>query len=166
MIFGGFQKLTLLDFPGKVACTVFTKGCNFLCPFCHNSFLVKDLEKADEISSDKVIEYLKKRFGVLEGVCITGGEPLLHKELETFLSQVKEIGYAVKLDTNGSFPDRLKDLVEKGLIDYVAMDIKNSFEKYEETAGWKNGDLSKISESIESKLIQTAGIFLGKQMEG
>ncbi|MBR4949722.1 MAG: anaerobic ribonucleoside-triphosphate reductase activating protein [Clostridia bacterium] len=149
MIFGGFQKLTLLDYPGKVACTVFTKGCNFLCPFCHNSFLVNEIERADEISSEEILSYLKKRVGILEGVCITGGEPLLHKELEDFLREVKKIGYFVKLDTNGSFPERLKDLVNKGLIDYVAMDIKNSFEKYEKTAGWKKGDLSKISESID-----------------
>ncbi len=149
MIFGGFQKLTLLDYPGKVSCTVFTKGCNFLCPFCHNSFLVNHIEKAEEISSEEIIEYLKKRFGVLEGVCITGGEPLLHKDLEGFLKKVKEMGYSIKLDTNGSFPERLKDFVNKGLIDYVAMDIKNSFEKYEKTAGWKKEDLSKISESID-----------------
>jgi len=147
MIFGGFQKLTLLDFPEKVACIVFTKGCNFYCPFCHNSSLVHS--SASDISEDEVLEYLAKRQGILEGVCISGGEPLLHDELEAFIKKVKDLGYAVKLDTNGSFPEKLKSLVKKGLIDYVAMDIKNSFDKYPLTSGVKNIDISKIEESID-----------------
>lgn len=148
MIFGGFQKLTLLDYPGKVACTLFTKGCNFYCPFCHNAYLV-DLNETENITSDEVLSYLKKRQGILEGVCISGGEPLLHKEIEDFMKEVKALGYSIKLDTNGSFPKRLKELVEKGLIDYVAMDIKNSFDKYAMTAGLKDINLDDIKESID-----------------
>ncbi len=148
MIFGGFQKLTLLDYPGKVACTVFTKGCNFYCPFCHNSFLVEVDGEEESISADSVISYLKKRKGILDGICITGGEPLLHNEIKAFIKEAKAIGFSVKLDTNGSFPEKLKELVNAGLIDYVAMDIKNSFEKYPETAGRKNLDLTPILESI------------------
>ncbi|MBE7030766.1 MAG: anaerobic ribonucleoside-triphosphate reductase activating protein [Ruminococcaceae bacterium] len=149
MIFGGFQKLTLLDFPGRVACTVFTKGCNFYCPFCHNSFLVDVTGKEQSIPADEVLDYLQKRFGILDGVCITGGEPLLHPETEEFITQVKALGYAVKLDTNGSFPKRLKALAQKNLIDYVAMDIKNCFEKYPLTAGCATVDMDAIEESID-----------------
>lgn len=149
MIFGGFLKLTLLDFPGKVSCILFTKGCNFYCPFCHNAPLVKSNGDEENITSGEVFDYLKKRQGILEGVCISGGEPLLHKELDEFLQRVKELGYFVKLDTNGSFPKRLKSLVSKGLVDYVAMDIKNSFEKYAKTAGLEKINISDIKESIE-----------------
>lgn len=149
MIFGGFQKLTLLDYPGKVACTVFTKGCNFYCPFCHNAFLVDVCGEEESISADNVLSYLIKRKGILEGICITGGEPLLHDEIEAFIKEVKNLGFSVKLDTNGSFPDKLKALAGEGLIDYVAMDIKNSFEKYAETSGQKSFDLSPILESID-----------------
>lgn len=149
MIFGGFQKLTLLDYPGKVSCILFTKGCNFYCPFCHNAPLVKSNVDEQNITSFEVFDYLKKRQGILEGVCISGGEPLLHKELDEFLQKVKELGYFVKLDTNGSFPKRLKSLVSNGLVDYVAMDIKNSFEKYSKTAGLEKVNISNIKESIE-----------------
>ncbi len=148
MVFGGLQKLTLLDFPGVVACTLFTRGCNFLCPFCHNATLVNRLSEAQTISDGEVLSYLKKRVGILEGVCITGGEPLLHPELKDFIKQVKALGYKVKLDTNGSKPKYLKELVSEGLIDYVAMDIKNCFEKYPLTAGVQL-DLSDIEESID-----------------
>lgn len=148
MIFGGLQKLTLLDYAGKVACIVFTKGCNFCCPFCHNSSLINGSE-GENISSDYIIEYLKKRKGILEGVCITGGEPLLHKEIEDFMREVKSMGYSVKLDTNGSNPERLKQLVREGLVDYVAMDIKNSYDKYSLTAGCDRVDMRAIEESID-----------------
>ena len=149
MIFGGFQKLTLLDYPGKVSCILFTKGCNFYCPFCHNAPLVKSSGDEQNITTIEVLDYLKKRQGILEGVCISGGEPLLHKELDEFLQKVKGLGYFVKLDTNGSFPKRLKSLVSNGLVDYVAMDIKNSFEKYAKTAGSEKINISDIKESIE-----------------
>ena len=118
MEFGGFQKLTLLDFPGKVACILFTKGCNMRCPFCHNNTLVTTPTKAEHITDQEVLDYLQKRKGVLEGVVVTGGEPLLHNSLGDFLKKVKDLGYAVKLDTNGSLPDKLIALVEGGLVDY------------------------------------------------
>lgn len=144
----GFQKLTLLDYPGKMACTIFTAGCNLRCPFCHNSRLVINPEKQSEFSVEEILAYLKKRIGILDGVAITGGEPLLQKDIENFIRQVKSLGYSVKLDTNGTFPEKLRDLVEKGLVDYVAMDIKNSPELYPETVGVSGYDISKIKESI------------------
>lgn len=146
MLFAGFQKLTLLDFPGKVACILFTKGCNFRCPFCHNGSLVR-ADETEMITDTEILTFLKKRQGILEGVCITGGEPLLHNGLKDFIKEVKNLGYSVKLDTNGSFPDKLKELVEEGLVDYVAMDIKNSFEKYSLTCGVET-DLDNVKKSI------------------
>ena len=134
MRLGGLQKMTLLDFPGRVACTVFTVGCNFRCPFCHNSSLVLS-PAVSELSQDDFFAFLKKRQGLLDGVAITGGEPLLHPDMPAFLEQIRALGYAVKLDTNGAFPDRLQAVLEAGLADYVAMDVKNSREKYEQTAG-------------------------------
>ena len=134
MRLGGLQKMTLLDFPGRVACTVFTVGCNFRCPFCHNSSLVLS-PAVSELSQDDFFAFLKKRQGLLDGVAITGGEPLLHPDMPAFLEQIWSLGYAVKLDTNGAFPDRLQAVLEAGLADYVAMDVKNSREKYEQTAG-------------------------------
>ncbi len=148
MIFGGFQKLTLLDYPGKVACTLFTIGCNFACPFCHNSFLV-DGRGYQQFGEDYVLSYLKKRQGILEGVCISGGEPLLHSDIESFIVKIKELGYMVKLDTNGSFPGKLKEFVKKELVDYVAMDVKNRLEKYPETTGVENVDVDLVKESIK-----------------
>ncbi len=145
MEFGGFQKLTVLDFPGQVACIVFTKGCNFRCPFCHNSLLVE--ENCETYSEEEILLFLEKRKNVLDGICISGGEPLMH-DMENFLTKVKELGYKIKLDTNGSYPKKLKQLVEKGLIDYVAMDIKNIPQKYFETAGI-DFPYSIIEESID-----------------
>lgn len=148
MNIGGFQKMTLLDFPGKVACTVFTVGCNFRCPFCHNASLVAC--KSNELYSENdVLSFLEKRRGLLDGVCITGGEPLMQKDIGEFIAKIRQMGYAVKLDTNGSFPDKLKQLVNDGMIDYVAMDVKNCMDKYSETAGAETLDLSKIEESID-----------------
>lgn len=146
MQFHGFQKLTLLDFPGKVACLLFTGGCNFRCPFCHNAGLVTHLGEKT-YSEEEILSYLEKRKGILDGVCVTGGEPLLQSGLSAFLKKVKALGYAVKLDTNGSFPDRLKALVFDGLVDYVAMDIKNAPEKYELTVGTE-ADLAAVKESV------------------
>ena len=144
----GIQKLTLLDFPGKMACTIFTGGCNFRCPFCHNAGLVVDCSGDAAISEEEFFQFLQKRKGILNGVCITGGEPTLQKDLEAFIKKIKEEGFLVKLDTNGYRPDVLKDLVDKGLIDYVAMDIKNSPTRYSETAG-VDIDMDKINESVE-----------------
>jgi len=131
----GFQTLTLLDYPGRIAATVFTQGCNFRCPFCHNASLVVGFDKGEYIASKSVLSHLEKRKGKLSGLCISGGEPLLQKELPDFIKCVKALGYKVKLDTNGSLPNSLLSLLEAGLLDYVAMDIKNSREKYLITSG-------------------------------
>ena len=146
MKLGGLQKMTLLDFPGCVACTVFTLGCNFRCPFCHNSSLVVS-PAMPELSQDDFFAFLRKRQGLLDGVAVTGGEPLLHPDMPAFLEQIRTLGYAVKLDTNGAFPDRLRDVLENGLADYVAMDIKNSREKYEQTAAVA-GILPRVERSV------------------
>ena len=142
--FYGLQKLTLLDYPGNMACTVFTGGCNFRCPFCHNRSLVFLNENDSEISTEDIMDYLKTRSKVLDGVCITGGEPTLHKGIKEFIRSVKDLGLKVKLDTNGSNFNVLKELVEEGLVDYIAMDIKNCPEKYPETIGLQTYDLSEI----------------------
>lgn len=144
----GLQKLTLLDYPGKMACTIFTGGCNFRCPFCHNGDLVFLPENMAELPVDDVLSFLKKRVSILEGVCISGGEPLLQGTLKPFLRKIKNLGYAIKLDTNGTNPDKLKELVAEGLVDYVAMDIKNSKERYAETSGIHHMDLTSIEESV------------------
>lgn len=149
MKINGFQKLTLLDFPGKTACTVFTPGCNFRCPFCHNASLVTHIDNSYDMSEEDILLYLEKRKNLLDGVAITGGEPLLQNGIEDFISRVKAMGYAVKLDTNGSFPEKLIQIVEKGLVDYVAMDIKNSKAKYGETVGIENFDITPVEKSVE-----------------
>lgn len=144
----GLQKLTLLDYPSKVACTIFTAGCNFRCPFCHNASLVVSPNENQDISEEEIIKFLKKRIGILDGICITGGEPLLQPDIELFIRKIKELGYDVKLDTNGSFPEQLKRLVLEGLVDYVAMDIKNSKESYAKTIGVEHYELHPIEESV------------------
>ncbi|MBS7008923.1 anaerobic ribonucleoside-triphosphate reductase activating protein [Anaerostipes sp.] len=144
----GLQKSTLLDYPRKVACTVFTGGCNFLCPFCHNAELICPSEDESGISRAQLHAFLKKRKNILDGVCISGGEPLIHSELAELIREIKELGYLVKLDTNGSFPEKLKELAGEGLLDYVAMDIKNSKYKYARTAGMEALDIRQIEESV------------------
>ena len=147
MEIAGLQKLTLLDFPGKVACTVFLSGCNFRCPYCHNAELIDGL-LPPETDEDGLIAFLEKRRGLLDGVCITGGEPSLRgEELARLLRRVKALSYAVKLDTNGTRPELLSSLAEEGLIDYVAMDIKNSPDRYAETAGLSRISLDAVRES-------------------
>lgn len=145
MRIGGLQKLTLLDFPGHVACTVFLQGCNFRCPFCHNSSLVLG---TDEISEDEILRFLRTRQGLLDGVAITGGEPLLTAELPEFLRKIKALGFKTKVDTNGSFPEKLGAMIDEGLVDYVAMDVKNSPEKYAQTAG-AEGMLDAVRQSAD-----------------
>lgn len=145
----GFQKTTLLDYPEHVAATVFTGGCNFRCPFCHNAALAVTPEETPLIPEEEVLAHLKKRKGILEGVCITGGEPTLQKDLKSFICKVKELGYLVKLDTNGYRPDVLRQLLEEGLLDYAAMDVKASLGNYTKAAGCPHMDLSRIRESIE-----------------
>ena len=152
MTISGLQKMTLLDFPGRVACTVFLHGCNYRCPFCHNAEL---LEGRGEplMTEDELLAFLKKRTGLLDGVCISGGEPTLSPGLKELMAKIKTMGYAVKLDTNGSRPQVLKELVAEGLVDYVAMDIKNSPFRYPETCGLTRVDLESVEESIRFLLI-------------
>ena len=149
MIIDGFQKLTLLDFPGAMACILFTKGCNLKCPFCHNGPLVLNKDKMGLISEEEIFEYLKKRKKILDGVVISGGEPLLQKDIKRFIIDIKKLGYKIKLDTNGTSPKLLKELIDESLIDYVAMDIKNVFEKYPKITGCKNVNVDNIKRSIE-----------------
>jgi len=157
MEISGLQKLTLLDYPGELACTLFTRGCNFTCPFCHNSSLVLlDKNPADIIPTEDILNFLKTRYGKIDGVCITGGEPLLQPDLKDFIKKVKSIGYKVKLDTNGYLPEKLKDLIDANLIDCVAMDIKNTFQKYAETVGRKTIDIDRIKQSID--IIEKSGV--------
>ncbi len=151
----GLQKTTLLDFPAKVACTLFTGGCNFRCPFCHNASLVIDAPDTAQLSEEEFFSFLGKRKGILDGVCITGGEPLMQADILPFTERIRSMGFAVKLDTNGSYPARLKEIISAGAVDYIAMDIKNSPEKYALTAGLPKMP-STILESIE--LIMSSGI--------
>lgn len=155
MLISGLQKLTLLDYPGRVACTVFTGGCNFRCPFCHNASLVLPEQMVQDTNEEEVLSFLKKRVGVLDGVAVTGGEPLLHKDIGAFLAKVKALGYSIKLDTNGSFPELLMELVREGLVDRVAMDIKNSPELYAHTVGLDKLDMAPIERSKEFLLTGT-----------
>ena len=149
MKFGGLQKLTLLDYPDKVATTVFTVGCNFRCPFCHNLYLVEgDSAKLESLTQEEVLEFLDKRKNVLEGVCLTGGEPLIQPDVEGFLRKVRAMGYSIKLDTNGAFPHKLESLIAQGVLDYVAMDVKNSKDMYAKTVGC-NVDMQAIEQSVE-----------------
>lgn len=150
MIIKGLQKTTLLDFPGKLACTIFTAGCNFRCPFCHNSSLVVRAGEVDEIPMESFLSYISKRKGLLDGVAITGGEPLLNPDIDELMRKIRAEGLLIKLDTNGAYPDRLEALLDEGLVDYVAMDIKNTKEKYALTAGLDESfDISTIERSID-----------------
>lgn len=147
MYFSGLQKLTLLDFPGRLAATVFLGGCNFRCPFCHNASLVLRSGDGYRISEEELLSFLESRRGKLTGVCITGGEPTLYPKLPSIIRKIKELSYSVKLDTNGTNPDMLEMLVSEGLVDYVAMDIKNSREKYPSTVD-VDVDMSAIERSV------------------
>ena len=153
MKISGFDKLTLLNYPDKVACTIFTSGCNLRCPFCHNSGLVTN--NYNEISFDSIYEYLKKRIGILDGVCITGGEPLIHADIKDYIKKIKDLGYLVKIDTNGCNPKLLKELIDLKLVDYIAMDIKNIYSKYDITSGVKV-NIDNIKKSIS--IIEKSGI--------
>lgn len=145
----GLNKTTLLDYPGKVAASIFTGGCNFRCPFCQNSSLVLSPDQEPELSQEEILNFLKKRQGILDGVCITGGEPTLHKELFDFLKKIKELQYSIKLDTNGSNPAVVKELVKEGLIDKVAMDIKACPENYPNLCGLSQVNLKSIENTVE-----------------
>lgn len=145
----GLEKLSLVDYDGHTAATVFTGGCNFRCPYCHNGSLVELEKNPYLIDEEEIIAYLTKRKGLLDGLTVTGGEPTLHKDLPDFIRKVKDTGYDVKLDSNGTNPEMLKYLARENLVDYIAMDIKNSPAKYAATIGKQNYDLSAVNESVE-----------------
>ena len=151
MKLGGLQKTTLIDYPGKIACTVFTIGCDFRCPFCYSGELVlpEKIKNRPILPEGNFFDFLKERKGLLEGIVLCGGEPTIHKDLPNFVKKIKELGYSVKLDTNGSNPEMLKKLIEEKLINYAAMDIKSSKEKYEVYSGMKI-DLSEIEKSVDT----------------
>ena len=158
MLIKGLQKLTLLDYPEKMACTVFTGGCNFLCPFCHNASLVigNRVAESETMPEEEFFDFLCRRRGILEGVCVSGGEPTLQKDLIPFLIKIKELGFLVKLDTNGYRPDVLEAAIKSGAVDYVAMDIKNSLEKYGQTVGLSDFDTAPIEKSVE--ILKSCGV--------
>lgn len=148
MIFQGFQKTTLLDYPGHVAGIVFVGGCNLRCPYCHNSRLVRNENNPDAFSEEEVLSFLRKRTGLIDGLCISGGEPTLYTELPAFIRRVKQLGFLVKLDTNGTNPDMLRLLLQEQLLDYVAMDIKASKERYQQITGFAGISYERIQESL------------------
>jgi pyruvate formate lyase activating enzyme len=153
MRIGGLQKTSFLDYPHQMSCVIFTVGCNFRCPFCHNKDLV--IGKVDEISEKEIFDFLEQRKNILEAVVVSGGEPTMQKDIFSFIEKIKKNGYLVKLDTNGTNPDVLKGLIDKKLIDFVAMDIKNDWENYDKATDVKN-DLNKIKESV--RIIKESGI--------
>ena len=156
MVIHGFQKLTLLDYPGHTACTVFTGHCNWRCPFCHNASLVLRPESQPVIAEEEIFSFLEKRRGLLDGVAVTGGEPTLQKDLLAFLRRVKELGFAVKLDTNGTHPAMLREILAGGLADYVAMDIKAGRGNYPAVTGTLRPGLAAVEESAE--LLRHSGV--------
>lgn len=169
----GLMKLTLLDFPGRTACTVFLGGCNFRCPFCHNAALV--LGDSEGIGESEFFDFLKKREGIIDGVAVTGGEPLMRSETPDFLKRIKDAGFLVKLDTNGSYPERLRKIIDEGLADYIAMDIKSSPEGYERAAGCRvpldniRASVSLLMEGrtdYEFRTTAAAGFVLPEDFEG
>ena len=156
MQINGFNKTTLLDYPGHVACTVFTGGCNFCCPFCQNGDLVLHAGQLPQIPEEEIFQVLRKRQGILTGICVTGGEPTLQPDLDIFLSRVKELGYLVKLDSNGYRPEVLESLCGRKLVDYIAMDIKSSPENYTKTIGLPALDMGRIRASVD--FIRSCGL--------
>ena len=152
----GLQKLSMVDYPGKLAATVFTGGCNLRCPFCHNALLVTRLAETPVLPEEDVLSFLQRRRGLLDGVVLSGGEPLLQPDAADFLRKVRGMGFAVKLDTNGCFPERLAAILEAGLVDYAAMDIKNCREKYPQTVGVPGFDTAAVEESV--RLLARSGV--------
>ena len=152
----GLQKLSMVDYPDKLAATVFAGGCDLRCPFCHNALLVTRLAESPTLPEAEVLEFLSRRKGLLDGVVLSGGEPLLQPDAADFLEKVRALGFAVKLDTNGCHPEALADILERGLADYVAMDIKNSLEKYPETVGVPGFDTAPVEESV--RLLAGSGV--------
>ena len=162
----GIQKLTLLDYPGKVACTVFTAGCDLRCPFCHNASLALPERESDSMELDDLLAFLRKRQGILDGVAVTGGEPLMHPGIVDVLGEIKALGYSVKLDTNGTFPKRLREIVEAKLADRVAMDIKAAPENYGKLVGIPGYDIAPIRESAEYLTTAVKGLHTRADFEG
>ncbi len=156
MKFLGMEKMSLVDYDGLVATTVFTGGCNFKCPFCHNAPLVSGYENLPNISQEEILSYLEKRKGIIDGVCITGGEPTLHSDLPLFMEKVKNLGYKVKLDTNGTNPELVKKVFENGLCDYFAMDIKNDKDSYAKIIGYDKFDTKNVEKTVEYFLTSNA----------
>ena len=152
----GLQKLAMVDFPGKLAATVFTGGCNLRCPFCHNALLVTRLAESPALDEQEILQFLRSRRGLLDGVVLSGGEPLLQPGADAFLAAVREMGFAVKLDTNGCYPKALAEILNRGLVDYVAMDIKNSREKYAQTVDIPDFDVTGVEESLN--LLKHSGV--------
>lgn len=170
MVFHGLVKSTLLDYPDKLACTLFTGGCNLRCPFCQNASLVLDPTSEPVIDQEELISFLKRRKKYLDGVCITGGEPLLQSDIENFCKYLKDLGYLVKVDTNGTFPKKLASLISNNLVDYVAMDLKSSKEGYSKAVGIDSFDVSLIERSVEilqdSKVDHEFRTTLVKELHG
>lgn len=156
MLICGLEKMSLVDYDGLVACTIFTGGCNFKCGFCHNSALVLSANSLVTIPEEEVLSYLKKRVGVIDGVCVSGGEPTLQKDLPDFLEKIKKLGLKVKLDTNGTRPDLIKSFNENGLVDYFAMDIKNDIKNYAKIIGFDTYNTLKVEQSVEYFLTSNA----------
>ena len=156
MHIGGFQKMTAVDFPGRLACTIFLAGCNLRCPFCHNAGLVIPPYGEPAMGEEEIFAYLQKRRGMLEGVCVTDGEPLIHQDIDGLLARIRALGYAVKLDTNGTVPDALARVLKANLVDYVAMDIKNMPARYAQTCGLSRLDTGLIEKSMT--LLKQSGI--------
>ncbi len=151
----GMEKLSVIDYPGKTCCIIFIAGCNFRCPYCHNPDLIGDSESLPDVTEEEVISFVKSRGKWLDGVCVTGGEPCIHKGLPGFLRRLKSEGFLVKLDTNGTNPEMLEGLINEGLLDYIAMDIKAPPERYGEVAG-ADVDISRIKRSVE--IIKSSGV--------
>lgn len=156
MLFCGLQKLAMVDYPGKLAATVFTGGCNLRCPFCHNALLVTRLDESPRLEEADILAFLSTRTKLLDGVVLSGGEPLMHPDAADFLRKVRELGFSIKLDTNGFFPERLANLLEENLLDYVAMDIKSSLDCYPAACGVPELDTAPVEESV--RLLQKSGV--------
>lgn len=165
MVIKGIVKTTLLDYPGKLAATVFTEKCNFRCPFCHNSDLVLRSDKLIAIPEEEVFSFLKRRKKILEGICITGGEPTLHSDLGKFCKKCKKLGYLVKVDTNGSSPKLIEELIKKKRVDYVAVDYKGPFDKYDEYIFLRKGKKRKSKSKVEEKVLKTIEVLLKNKVD-
>ena len=152
----GMEKMSLVDYDGLVATTLFTGGCNFKCPFCHNALLVDGYENLPSLDQNEIFSYLEKRKGIIDGVCITGGEPTLHSGLPVFMEKIKKLGFKVKLDTNGTNPDLVKEIHKNGLCDYFAMDIKNDKDSYAKIIGYDKFDTKNVEKTVEYFLTSDA----------